>query len=54
MNGLLDLLEQKGVSIAYAFEFIRYAGKIDELIKEAKQSLAECMFVLREGRLLDW
>jgi hypothetical protein len=42
MNGLLDLLEQKGVSTAYAFEFIRYAGKlIDELIREAKQSLAD-------------
>eukprot|EP01018_Ginkgo_biloba_P012127 Gb_32119 [translate_table: standard] len=42
MNGLLDLLEQRGVSTAYAFEFIRYAGElIDELIREAKQSLAE-------------
>lgn len=42
MNGLLDLLEQKGVSTAYAFEFIRYAGKlIDELIREAKQCLVD-------------
>lgn len=49
MNGLLDLLEQKGVSTAYAFEFIRYAGKlIDELIREAKQSLADQQ--IREGQ----
>ncbi|GLJ55235.1 hypothetical protein SUGI_1185120 [Cryptomeria japonica] len=39
MNGLLDLLEQKSVPTAYAFEFIRCAGKlIDELISEAKQN----------------
>ncbi|CAK9210751.1 unnamed protein product [Sphagnum troendelagicum] len=39
VNGLLDLLEQKGVTPGYAFEFVRYAGElIDILIAEAKQT----------------
>ncbi len=39
VNGLLDLLEQKGVTPGYAFEFVRYAGElIDILIADAKQT----------------
>lgn len=43
MYGLLDLLEQKGVTPGYAFEFVRHAGElIDALIAEAKETLAQC------------
>ncbi|XP_031496201.1 transcription termination factor MTERF2, chloroplastic-like [Nymphaea colorata] len=39
MNSLLDLLEHKGVTTAYAFEFIRHAGDvINELIVDARCS----------------
>ncbi|KAF3787027.1 Transcription termination factor 3 [Nymphaea thermarum] len=39
MNSLLDLLEHKGVTTAYAFEFIRHAGDvINELILDARCS----------------
>ncbi|KAG6545231.1 hypothetical protein Mapa_013343 [Marchantia paleacea] len=42
VNGLLDLLEHKGVSSGYAFEFVRHAGDlIDDLIVEAKQMFVE-------------
>ncbi|OAE24596.1 hypothetical protein AXG93_1603s1070 [Marchantia polymorpha subsp. ruderalis] len=42
VNGLLDLLEIKGVSSGYAFEFVRHAGDlIDDLIVEAKQKFVE-------------
>ncbi|KAL2653896.1 hypothetical protein R1flu_022024 [Riccia fluitans] len=39
VNGLLDLLEHKGVTSGYAFEFVRHAGHlIDDLIAEAKEA----------------
>ncbi|CAN6481053.1 unnamed protein product [Victoria cruziana] len=39
MNSLLDLLEHKGVTTAYAFEFIRHAGDvINDLILDARSA----------------
>ncbi|KAL3685943.1 hypothetical protein R1sor_003965 [Riccia sorocarpa] len=46
VNGLLDLLEHKGVTSGYAFEFVRHAGHlIDDLIAEAKQADSNELFV---------
>ncbi|CAM6102006.1 unnamed protein product [Calypogeia fissa] len=42
MSGLLDHLEQKGVTPGYAFEFVRYAGGlIDDLYLEAQEMLVQ-------------